>query len=199
MQLVTDKAEWRYWVSQGKCRKPPSYEVMTEQGDVMLQPGEECELLFKYLTLREVPLLPDAAMQPAQLYIRPRKLQVIVLQSNRQPYSNLEVNVVPVSPPIDHTFRYFEPQNSHVSLQVPPFLSIDYLGVHAILSKPTAVVDVDKKTGVMTVQTKTDDENSITEMTLFVYSDKYCETLLATCAIEVHAMVTLYTKIKAGL
>lgn len=39
MVMVTDKAEWRYWVSQKKCAMPPSYEVMTEQGDIMLQPN----------------------------------------------------------------------------------------------------------------------------------------------------------------
>jgi hypothetical protein len=59
MQLVTDKAEWRYWVSKGKCAKPSSYDVMTEAGDIDLQPGDEVELLFKFLTLREVPVLPD--------------------------------------------------------------------------------------------------------------------------------------------
>jgi len=38
---------------------PPSYEVMSEQGDIILQPNQEVELLFKYLTLREVPILAD--------------------------------------------------------------------------------------------------------------------------------------------
>jgi|LauGreDrversion4_2_1035121.scaffolds.fasta_scaffold52128_7 hypothetical protein len=36
-------------------------------------------------------------------------------------------------------------------------------------------------------------------MTLFVYSDPYREHLMATCQIELHSMVTIYTKIKAGL
>lgn len=68
-----------------------------------------------------------------------------------------------------------------------------------MLSKPTAAVELDKATGCIKVQTKSDEENSISEMTLFVYSDAYRETLLATCLIEIHSMVTLYTKIKAGL
>jgi hypothetical protein len=75
----------------------------------MLESNQEVELLFKFLTLREVPLLSDPSSQPPQLFIRPRKLQVIVMQSNRQPYSNLEVSVVPSSAPIDHTFRFYEP------------------------------------------------------------------------------------------
>jgi len=51
----------------------------------------------------------------------------------------------------------------------------------------------------MKIQTKTDDENTVGEMTLLVYGDQYREHLLATCMVEVHSMVTLYTKIKAGL
>jgi len=51
----------------------------------------------------------------------------------------------------------------------------------------------------MNVQTKTDDENSISDIILFVYRDSYKEFLLATIQLEVHAMVTLYSKIKAGL
>jgi hypothetical protein len=197
--MVSDKAEWRYWVAQKKCAMPPTYEVMTEQGDIILQPNQEVELLFKFLTLREVPILPDSASQPSQLYIKPRKVSLIVLQSSRQPYSNLEVNIVPSSAPIDHTFRFYEPQNSHVTLSVPPFIQLDHTGLTAVVSKPTAVVDINKKTGEMMIQTKTDDENTVGEMTLYIYGDAYRETLLATCLIEVHSMVTIYTKIKAGL
>lgn len=67
------------------------------------------------------------------------------------------------------------------------------------MSKPNSVVDIDRKTGYMTVQTKTDEENTIQDITLFVYNDMYKEKLLATCALEIHSMISLYTKIKAGL
>lgn len=196
---MTDKVEWRYWVSQGKCSKPPSFDVLTEQGDVILQPNEEVELLFKFLTLREVQLLPDSVHQAPEMFIKTRKIQIITMQSNRQPYSNLEVQVVPSSAPIDHTFRFNEPQNSHVTISIPPFIQLNHLGIHAVLSKPTAVVDINKHTGFINIQTKTDEENTISTMTLFIYGDQYKENLLATCQIEVHSLVTIYTKIKAGL
>ena len=51
----------------------------------------------------------------------------------------------------------------------------------------------------MTVQTKTEEENSISDIILFVYRDSYKEFLMATIQLEVHSMVTLYSKIKAGL
>lgn len=106
---------------------------------------------------------------------------------------------MPSSAPIDHTFRFYEPQNSHVTLHVPPFLQLNHSGLHALLSKPNAAVDIDKQTGVISIQTKTEDENEVKEMTLFVYSDAYREHLMATCQIELNSMVTIYTKIKAGL
>lgn len=107
--------------------------------------------------------------------------------------------MVPSSAPIDHTFRYYEPQNSHVNLLIPPFIFADQVGLHAALSKPTAHVEIERKTGMMTVQTKTEDENTVSDMILYVYKDSYKEILMATIHIELHSMVTLYTKIKAGM
>lgn len=87
---------------------------------------------------------------------------------------------MPSSAPIDHTFRYYEPQNSHVNLTVPPFIYMDQIGLHATVSKPNAYVEIERKTGVMIVQTKTEDENSISDIILFVYRDSYKEFLMAT-------------------
>ena len=199
-KVVTDKAEWRHWTALNKCSKPTSYDYMTDNGDIDLPPQEEIEILLKFLTIREVPaIVGDKTNYPPQAYVRPRKVIVTVMQYGRAPYTSMEVNVVPSSAPVDHTFRYYEPQNSHVNIQVPPFLQLDQVGIHAVLSKPNAVVDIDRKTGVMTVQTKTDEENTIQDITLFVYNDIYREKLLATCSLEIHSMVSIYTKIKAGL
>jgi hypothetical protein len=41
--------------------------------------------------------------------VRPRKVIVTVMQYGRAPYMSMEVNVVPSSAPVDHTFRYYEP------------------------------------------------------------------------------------------
>ena len=92
--------------------------------------------------------------------------------------------MVPSSAPIDHTFRYYEPQNSHVNLLIPPFIFADQVGLHATLSKPTAHVEIERKTGVMTVQTKTEDENTVSDMILYVYKDSYKEILMATIALH---------------
>jgi hypothetical protein len=48
---------------------------MTEMGDLDLPPNEEIELLFKFLSVRDVPpLLQLDHHYPPQAFIRPRKL-----------------------------------------------------------------------------------------------------------------------------
>lgn len=69
----------------------------------------------------------------------------------------------------------------------------------ALISRPTAIVDINKENSFITVETKTDNAPAITEMILFLYGDQFKEKLLATCKLEVYALVTLYTKIKAGV
>jgi hypothetical protein len=60
-------------------------------------------------------------------------------------------------------------------------------------------VEIERKTGMMTVQTKSEDENTISQMLLYVYKDSYKEVLMATIQLELHSMVTLYSKVKAGM
>jgi len=43
------------------------------------------------------------------------------------------------------------------------------------------------------------EENSVETIYLYVYGDEYKEHLMATCALEIHSLATIYNKIKAGL
>ena len=54
IQVVTDQAEWRHWVAAGKCKRPFAYDIITPSGDVILKPNDEVELLFKFMSVREV-------------------------------------------------------------------------------------------------------------------------------------------------
>jgi hypothetical protein len=58
MTMVIDRQEWRHWISREKTHAPKSFDVMTETGDIDLKPNEEVEVLFKFLTTRDVPALP---------------------------------------------------------------------------------------------------------------------------------------------
>lgn len=63
----------------------------------------------------------------------------------------VEINIVPSSAPIDHTFRFYEPQSSHVTLIVPPFIQFNQPGLTALISKPTATVEIGKETSALRI------------------------------------------------
>lgn len=120
LQLVTDQVEWMHWVAQGKVERPLAYDIIQRTGDIYLKPNDEVELLFKFMTTRDVS--NDSHVKSSADIIKPRKIQIIILQTNKQPYNTIELNIVPSSAIIDHTFRFYEPQSSHVTLTIPPFL-----------------------------------------------------------------------------
>ncbi|CDW71325.1 UNKNOWN [Stylonychia lemnae] len=195
--LVNDPLEWRHWVKQGKGQAPFSYDIIQRPADIILNPMDEVELLFKFMTTRDVSIDPNELA--SQDIIKPRKIGIIIMQTNRKPHLALELNVVPSSAIIDHTFRFYEPQNSHVTLQIPPFLQLYQQGLFAIASKPNVVVDINRDTSGFQVEAQTSDAPYEVDIIIFVYGDQYREKLLATCLIEIYSMKTLYTKIKAGV
>lgn len=80
LKLVQDAAELNHWVAHGKVPRPPSFDAITRQGDMRLQPKERIDLLFKFLTKREVSFSPNASA--SRQVIRPRKIKVFVMQNN---------------------------------------------------------------------------------------------------------------------
>jgi hypothetical protein len=106
---------------------------------------------------------------------------------------------LPSSAIVDHIFRFYEPENSHVVLRIPPFIQANHPGLCALISRPTAVVDINKSTSIISVETKIEESPSIREMTLFVYGDQFKEKVFATVRLEVYSLVAIYSKIKAGI
>ena len=64
--------------------------------------------------------------------------------------------------------------------------------LNAILSKASAVCEISRENHAIFVSTKTEDAPKVTQMLLYVYGDVYKEKPLASCKIEIHAMVTQY-------
>ena len=52
---VNDKIELSEWIREGYVTKPKLFESITSYG-VQLHPGDSIEVLFKFLTVREVSL-----------------------------------------------------------------------------------------------------------------------------------------------
>jgi hypothetical protein len=43
---------------------------------------------------------------------------------------------------IDHTFRYYEPEESHYIVKIPPFISMNQPGISIEMSHPDTKADV---------------------------------------------------------
>ena len=117
---MQDAAELNHWVAQGKVSRPPSFDIIRRSGDILLKPGQKIDLLFKFLTKREVSLSPN--VQTSRQIIRPRKIKIFVLVNNVETAMSFDFNIVPSMAPIDHTFRFYEPEQSHFQVGLPPFI-----------------------------------------------------------------------------
>ena len=62
--------------------------------------------------------------EKGQNVLRPRMIVVKILQSNGCLLRTMNVKVVPRPNPIDHTFRFYEPESTHVCLALPSFSNI---------------------------------------------------------------------------
>lgn len=84
LKLVTEQAELSHWVVMGKVNKPPAWNLVTTNSDVVLKPGQQLDLLFKYLTHRDVSL--SEASGQSKKAIRRRTVQVVIVMRNQQIY-----------------------------------------------------------------------------------------------------------------
>ena len=53
--------------------------------------------------------------------------------------------------PLDHTFRFYEPENSHFEILVPPFIDLNQIGLTAMVSDPQAKVEMVPTTSIFRV------------------------------------------------
>ena len=66
------------------------------------------DLLVKFMTNREVSFSKN--VQPSRFVIKPRKVKILIMTGDMHVKQSIEVNVVPTIAPIDHTFRFYEPE-----------------------------------------------------------------------------------------
>jgi hypothetical protein len=111
--------EWEFWHSKRKCEAPYSWDMVNKRNEIMLEPGEEVELLFKYITFREF----DPLKQSSELYIKERAIVINFEYSSHKEGKgqvfDIRVVVTPRKPPIDFSITFNEPPSSHASLTIP--------------------------------------------------------------------------------
>lgn len=53
VKMVSSQAEFQHWIDMKKCEQQPTH-CLTDKDTVLLQPTEKINLLFKFLTTREI-------------------------------------------------------------------------------------------------------------------------------------------------
>lgn len=93
--------------------------MVTPKNEVMLEPGEECPLLFKFNTFREY----DPHKNSSTLHIKERAIHLIfeyaAHKEGKGQIFETRVVVSPRRPAIDFSITFHEPPNSHASLTIP--------------------------------------------------------------------------------
>jgi len=88
--------------------RPRKFDNITRTGDIVLGPNENQNVLIKFLTTREVTL--SKQVKASKLVIKPRKVGICIRASNGIVQHRIEVMVMPSIAPVDHTFRFYEPE-----------------------------------------------------------------------------------------
>lgn len=53
IQVVTSALELEHWVRKGKAKRPARNDMIQENGNVLLGPGDKIDILIKFLTFRD--------------------------------------------------------------------------------------------------------------------------------------------------
>lgn len=196
IQMVYSGLEFEYWVKKDKVKRPNSYDMITEKNKIMLGPGEKIDVLFKFLTFRDVSYNENVAASPDIVKERNVKINILL---NKSIYNGYDIKMKPLYPPIDHVFRYYEPENSYFRVRIPPFLQFSQTGLTVKISKSTAQAEIDPLTSQLHVQSKTGAALSLNTMMVFIYNDQFQSETLASFKIEVTPLCCVYSQTRAGV
>jgi hypothetical protein len=165
----------------------------------MLPVGGKIELLFKFLTYRDVSYDTDA--DASAKIIKERNITITISTSNgMEVFQQHECTIKPQFPCVDHIFRHFEPENSFFKITIPPFLQYGADNNFIVeVSNPIAHARLNQTTNAINLQSKTEQALNIFVSNVYVYSDKFHTELLATCRVEVTPLQCMYVKTNAGI
>ena len=78
--MVHDPKEVEHWVLQKQVSRPRNYNYIADRDLVILPPGEKIELLFKFLTFRDVSY--DVNVDSTAELIKERNVSIVMTTSS---------------------------------------------------------------------------------------------------------------------
>lgn len=190
-QLVCSAQEVRFWAKLGKATEYPHDCCIQGADTLSLVPGEKVELLFKFQTFRD---LNDQVETSTADVVKERVLTISFTSKDNHMIRTIWIRLIPANPPIDHVFRYTEPENSYFALTIPPFMQFTQPELNVCVSNSNAEAQLDKRSSCIHIQSRTESAMKVSLITLYLFRDNYQGVLLATVRLEVTALQCIFTK-----
>lgn len=190
--------EWEFWHSKRKCDAPKYWDMINKKDEIMLEPGEECPLLFKFNTFREY----NPHKSSSELYIKERAIHIIFEYSSHKEGKGqifeTRVVVTPKKPPIDFSITFYEPPNSHASITIPANFYVNPF--QAYCSDQNVICEFDAEFRLKAELRTPDLEfNNPKSFLVYVYTDKFCSGLQCVLRVCIESVFCVYTKSRVGL
>ena len=190
--------EWEFWYSKRECAEPEFWDMVNKRNEILLAPGEECPLLFKFVTFREF----DPHKGSSELYIKERSIHIIFEYSSqldgKGQIFETKLVVSPRNPPIDFSIAFYEPPNSHASITIPANFYANPF--QAFWSNSNILWEFDTENRLRAeLRTPDLDFNNPRSFLVYVYNDKFCSGLQWVLRIVIESVFCLYTKSRVGL
>lgn len=175
--------------------------MVDDNGNIYLDADQQCPILFKFFSFREAIVSKRRVDLNDPKTLTPRTITIkIFQQSDDSLIKSINLNIIPRPNPIDHTFRFYSPENSYLTLSLPSFTSIPLsahpdLSIQCSLPSAQPIVSSDQ----VQLSLKTPFSPEVLSFGVFVYQDSFCHILLAACQVKLHALTSVFTTVRTGV
>ena len=173
VQVLSTPLEWRAIVEKEKLKRPNNYEVISDQLDMIIKPGETIPLVIKLLSFIE--------NREEENY------SVSINKKNGQPLFFLLIKIKQVFPIYDHVFLYICPLDNTTQkiIMKNPFspTKTERMLNNVVISDNSIALALDEDTHNFNFSITQDDYQN--DFVIFFYSDKERTNLYLTWKVEI--------------
>ena len=173
VQVLSTPLEWRTIVEKEKLKRPNNYEIISDQLDMIIKPGETIPLVIKLLSFIE--------NREEENY------SVSINKKNGQPLFFLLIKIKQVFPIYDHVFHYNCPLDNRTQkiIMRNPFspTKTERMLNNIVISDNSIALALDEDTYNFNFSITQDDNQN--DFVIFFYSDKERTNLYLTWKVEI--------------
>ena len=173
VQVLSTPLEWRTIVEKEKLKRPNNYEIISDQLDMIIKPGETIPLVIKLLSFIE--------NREEENY------SVSINKKNGQPLFFLLIKIKRVFPIYDHIFHYNCPLDNSTQkiIMKNPFSpsKTERMLNNVVISDNSIILALDEDTNDFNFSITQDDYQN--DFVIFFYSDKERTKLYLTWKVEI--------------